>query len=148
MFEIKVTGDKELRRFLKGIKINIPKGVERAMDEWGVGLQRDLKRISPVWRGDLKDSIKWSKRSKGGQLEVAAHGLTLEFMRPHKVSFATSPKLHQWALDHSFQKPELEQMGGIYVKPKVWFTPTMENKLNILTQQLSKATSRAIRRTK
>jgi len=146
--EIRVTGDKGLNKYVKGLKINLPKGVEKGSDKWGRELQKSLRRVAPKWTGALKDSIQWRKRAKSGVLDIANYGILVGIMKPHAVPLGKFPIFDQWAEYHG-----LSDRKWIWVTPQrsvgnPWFRNTIEMSLNRLHQGLDKEVSRSIRRTK
>jgi len=147
--EIKVTGEKELKRYVKGLRINVPRASKKATNIWGLELQKNLRRVAPVWTGALKEGIQW-KMTRRGTLSIPNHGILVGIMRPHYVSF-TNQRAYQWALDHWGAGAEGKK--GMWVNPQrsvgdPWFRNTIEMSFNRLHQGLSKEVSRSIRRTK
>jgi len=150
MISISVIGDKKLRKYVKGIEVNVPKAVEKGSNKWGLELQKNLRRVAPVWTGALKEGIQWKMTRRNGTLAIPRHGVLVGIMRPHYVSF-NNPTAYQWALDH--WGAGAEGRKGMWVNPQrsvgnPWFRNTIEMSLNRLHQGLNKEVSQSIRRTK
>lgn len=135
---------------IERIADNFPLAVGKAGNEFGLTLQRRLRRNITVKKlidtGELHSGTKWVRKSKiGGELRMPVHGIMLDSMRPHWVEFKPSRTgFIGWAqrkgnLD---VKTAAASQGYIFVRPHPFIRGPMERTIRDLPDIIKKHTDK------
>ncbi len=127
-----------------------PKAVEKGVNDFGRGLQRNMKgevtRRKLVWTGKLHKSIRWVKKKNGGELRMSRRGAAVDSMRPHRTWVRRGRKMHRWAMQKGNPgvKSIAQRQGFIFVKPHPFIQPVLQRAIARMPRDIKRRTSRTV----
>jgi len=136
----------EMGRIVK----NFPEAIGEASNEFGLSLQKSLKRELTsqglLWTRKLHSGVKWRSVGKhGGQITMPMYGIFLDSMRTHHVKLKKGRKITRWAKDHGTSNQELALEPSIRVSAHPWLQAPINRTIKRLPEILDRHAARVIR---
>ena len=137
MIAIKFRADtRRVENRLNNIAVGVPKEIGEGGFEFCKAVQKSVRiRLAMgrhIWRRKLYESVKAQKMSKNiSVLKMAAQGVFLDRMTPHRVRLKKGRLIHLWAMQKGSPavRAIAARQGILWVRPHPFFDAAFSNSL-------------------
>lgn len=152
MIAIKVRADtRRVENRLSNISLRVPKEIGEGGYEFCKAVQKSIRiRLAMgghIWRRKLYESVKAQRMSKNvSVLKMAAHGVFLDQMTPHRVQLKRGRLIWRWAMQkgNAAVQAIAARQGIIWVRPHPFFDAAYTNSLIKLRPILARRLKRGV----